>query len=213
MSRRLLVVSFATLAVWLMRPAPAHAHRLDEYLQATRLSVDADHVGLEIDLTPGVSVAREAFGWIDTNRDGRISPVEAETYAREMLQSLSLSVDDRPVAITLLDIVVPQLSEMSLGLGTIRIRASAHTVPAGWGRHHLSYVNAHKSDSSVYLVNVLVPADPRIEIGRQRRDAAQHGLTFDYSVMPVQSWSSAYTLFAGLMMAGALGMTRWPRRR
>ncbi len=213
MSARFLVLSFVTLVVLLVHPAAAHAHRLDEYLQATRLSVDADRVDLEIDLTPGVGVAREAFGWIDVNGDGWISAVEADTYGREVLRSVSLSVDDRPVAIMLRDIVVPPLSEMSLGLGTIRIRASAHTVSAGWGHHRLSYANTHKADASAYLVNVLVPEDPRIEIGRQRRDVAQHRMTFDYSVTPVQSWTAAYSLFAGLMIAGALGITRRPRRR
>ena len=52
MNARARVVSAAALGVWLATPAPAGAHRLDEYLQATRVSIDLDRVGLEIDLTP-----------------------------------------------------------------------------------------------------------------------------------------------------------------
>ena len=44
-------------AVLLLLPAVALAHRLDEYLQATRLSLALDRVVLKIDLTPGVDVA------------------------------------------------------------------------------------------------------------------------------------------------------------
>jgi hypothetical protein len=151
------------------------------------------------------------FSWIDVNGDGRISPAEADAYGREMLRSVVLSVDDRPADATLVDIFVPPLPEMSLGLGTIRIRARAENVPAGWGTHHLSYLNMHRSETSVYLVNVLVPSDPRIEIGAQRRDSAQHELALDYRVMPIRSWDSICSLFVGLVMAGALSITR--RRR
>ena len=35
---------------------PAFAHRLDEYLQATTVSLDKEHVGLELRLTPGAAV-------------------------------------------------------------------------------------------------------------------------------------------------------------
>ena len=43
------LASLALLAVGLAYPAPAAAHRLDEYLQASRISVDPDRVTIEID--------------------------------------------------------------------------------------------------------------------------------------------------------------------
>jgi len=42
-----LLIAIAVLAI----PPTATAHRLDEYLQATRVSIDVDRVDLEIDLT------------------------------------------------------------------------------------------------------------------------------------------------------------------
>jgi hypothetical protein len=35
----------------------AGAHRLDEYLQATRISIGANRIVLQMDLTPGMEVA------------------------------------------------------------------------------------------------------------------------------------------------------------
>src|SRR5689334_7014001 len=42
--------------VLLSLPRDASAHRLDEYLQATRVDVGADGIGIEIDLTPGANI-------------------------------------------------------------------------------------------------------------------------------------------------------------
>jgi hypothetical protein len=204
-SRR--VVSLAVLGVCLSAPAPAAAHRLDEYLQATRLSIDTGRVDLEIDLTAGVAVAPRVFAWIDADHDGRISAAEGEAYARELLGSVRLSVDHRPMPITLVEIRVPPFRDMSLGVGTIQVRATARFPTLGPGRHQVVYVNTHRSESSVYLANALVPADPRIRIAGQRRDGAQHGLTLDYSVADAP-WARSGALLAGLTMAGALAVVR-----
>jgi hypothetical protein len=212
MNVRRLVGSFAVLGVWLATPAPAGAHRLDEYLQATRLSIDIERVGLEIDLTAGVAVAPQVFAWIDTNRDGQISNAEEEAYARQVLGSVALSVDGRPAPITLVEIRVPTFRDMNLGVGTIRVRATASVSAEAAGHHQISYFNAHRSESSVYLVNTLVPTDARIRIAGQRRDRSQHGLTLDYTVRGDAPWARTCSLLAGLAMAGVLVFTRRPWR-
>ena len=43
-------------AILLLAGTPASAHRLDEYLQATTISVEKDRVQAQIRLTPGVAV-------------------------------------------------------------------------------------------------------------------------------------------------------------
>src|SRR4051812_3412896 len=63
---------FALAGILLVFAGSASAHRLDQYLQATRLSLAADQVGVEIDLTPGVEVAPAVFALINTDHDGRI---------------------------------------------------------------------------------------------------------------------------------------------
>jgi hypothetical protein len=200
------LLPFVVVCAWLATVPPAGAHRVDEYLQATRLSIDIEHVDLEIDLTAGVALASQVFAWIDTNRDGEISSAEGEAYARQMLRSVVLKVDGRPVPIRLAETSFPQFLDMSLGVGTIRLRATAKVPGLGAGRHQVSFLNMHQSESSVYLVNALVPANPRIQLADQRRDIAQHGLTLDYTITANAAPPPARTfaLLAGLVMAGWL---------
>ena len=123
-----------------------------------------------------------------------------------------MGVDDRPAPVAFVDSRFPPVQDMRLGVGVIRVHATATVPTAGVGRHTVSYSNTHRSERSVYLVNVLVPAESRIRITGQRRDREQHGLRVDYDVAPARgAWIG--WLFAALAMAVALGLTRWPARR
>ena len=66
----------AATAILLSIGAPAPAHRLDEYLQATLISVEQNRVHAQIRLTPGVAVFPFVLAIIDTNADGVISESE-----------------------------------------------------------------------------------------------------------------------------------------
>jgi hypothetical protein len=201
------------LGAWLTTLPMASAHRLDEYLQATRLSIETDRVGVEIDLTPGVAMATEVFGWIDANRDGTVSSVEGDAYAREVLKSVLLKADGKPLHVDLVSASFPEFGVMKKGVGIIRLRATARIPRAGLfsgraGTHRISYINMYRPQSSVYLANALVPRNPHIEIADQQRDRAQHAITLQYSVAadPPSAWS--FVLIAGLAVAG-----RWYLRR
>ncbi len=186
----------------------ASAHRTDEYLQATRLSIDLERVDLEIDLTTGVAMASEVFSWIDTNRDRQISRGEGQAYAQEVIHSLALSVDGKPLPIRFVDISFPQFREMSLGIGAIRLRATATAPAVDSGHHQVSFLNLHRPRSSVYLVNALVPANPRIQLADQRRDFGQHGLTLDYTVAGDGPSAGRLALLAGMALAGCWFLAR-----
>jgi hypothetical protein len=207
MTKRSLLIP-AVACLWFAILPSARAHRVDEYLQATRLSIDTRRIDLELDLTPGIALASQVFGWIDTNGDGAISETESLAYSQKVLRSLVLYADGKPVAITLTERSFPTLRDMSLGVGTVRLKATAHLPAGGGGRHQISFLNKHRPDSSVYLVNALVPANPGVQIGDQRRDPAQHGLTLDYTVAadPPSAWT--YALLAGFVVAA-----RWFIRR
>jgi hypothetical protein len=153
----------------------ASAHRLDEYLQATRLSIAANQVGVEIDLTPGVDLAPMIFALINTDHDGRISASEGEKYASQVVQETVLEIDGRRSRLDLVSYEFPTFQEMTAGEGTIRIHARARWVGAA-GEHRLVYQNNHKPDLSVYLVNALRPGTRDIEITEQRRDPLQRGM-------------------------------------
>jgi hypothetical protein len=195
---------FAAIGLCLAMVSPADAHRLDEYLQATRLAIDIGRVDVEMDLTPGVSVASNVFSWIDTNGDGKISQAEGEAYARAVLRSVVLKADGTPMPMKFEDASFPSLEEMRQGIGIIHLRATAAIPPVAPGRHQISFLNMHRPEGSVYLVNVLVPQNRRLQIGEQRRDVSQHGLTLDYTVSDDAAKGRKLTLFLGLAMAGCL---------
>ena len=172
-------ILFALVGLLLVFAPRASAHRLDEYLQATRLSLSANQIGVEIDLTPGVDVAQAIFAMINTDHDGRISPSEGERYANQMVRETALEIDGRRAQLDVLRYEFPSFQEMSAGEGTIRIYARAIWRGSA-GAHRLVYQNNHKADLSVYLVNALRPGTPAIEITEQHRDPFQRGMNLGF---------------------------------
>jgi hypothetical protein len=65
-------------ALLLLLPGPAFAHRLDEYLEATILSVDSEHVEGTMRLVPGIAVSSAVIASIDINGDGLFSATEQQ---------------------------------------------------------------------------------------------------------------------------------------
>ena len=165
----------------LMFARGASAHRLDQYLQATRLSLAANQVGVEIDLTPGVDVAPAIFALINTDHDGQISASEGEKYANEVVKETILEIDGHPARLDLLTFEFPSFPEMAAGEGTIRIHARARWSGTA-GEHLLVYKNNHKPDLGVYLVNALRPGSSGIEITDQRRDRHQREIRLGFVI-------------------------------
>jgi hypothetical protein len=75
-------------AIALSVGAFAFAHRLDEYLQATIISIEKDRVQAFMRLIPGVAVSSAVIASIDTNADGVISETEQQIYAERVLRDL-----------------------------------------------------------------------------------------------------------------------------
>jgi hypothetical protein len=164
----------------------AEAHRLDEYLQATRVALTPDGLDIEVDLTPGTAVAASIFPLIDRDADLRVTPPEIESYARRVLADLALEVDGRRYPLALTRAECPSWPEIRDGIGTITIAATAD---APWrpGSHHVRYENFHRRDIGVFLANALVPADREISIVAQQRDPTQRRFDLDITVAP--AWS------------------------
>jgi len=160
--------------------APVSAHRLDEYLQAARVAISPDRVQIELDLTPGVSVAEKVLSGIDLDRDGRISAAEAEAYSERVLADLSLDLDGTRLGTRVSDRVFPAIDAMRKGEGTIRLRLVS-TLPAlHAGAHHLRIRNDHQPAIGAYLANALVPASDLVTVTNQGRDYDQRALDIDY---------------------------------
>jgi hypothetical protein len=184
----------------LLLPSAAGAHRLDEYLQAARLVASPNDVIVEIDLTPGVSVARTVAGLIDRDRDGAISPTESEAYGRAVLAGLELSVDGSAVPLILTRVESPTIDEMLDGVGTIRLTTWARLSAARSLRMHLRFANHHAAAHSVYLVNAL-KSDGRLILERQSRDTHQQAIELEYVVNGGRSGAVGWSLLgAGLVL-------------
>jgi hypothetical protein len=177
---RQMLVGLTILGIGFVRDT--EAHRLDEYLQATRISIDLERIGVEMSLTPGAAVADSVFAGIDHDHNGAISPAEAVEYSRIVIASLRLSVDGRSCVLTLDGYSFPQLADMRKGEGIIRLRASAKIPQSSIGPHRLIFANTYRSDIGVYLINALMPADGRIRITGQSRDTLQNEFKMDYKI-------------------------------
>ena len=188
----------ATVVMLLVAGSGASGHRLDEYLQATRVAIGRSQLILEVDLTPGSSIASGITEALDADANAAISPVEAEVYGRAVLADVIVKLDENPIAMKLTRIEVPTIEEMRNGLGTIRMRA-AGTIEAGMGRHHLYFLNNHRPQGSVYMVNALMPEDREVTLGPQSRDPRQREYRTEYTVTP--RWI-AQILWLGLGVAG-----------
>jgi hypothetical protein len=203
----ILLLTLAGVAV-LGCPQPGDAHRLDEYLQAAKLSVERGRVVLDLDLTPGVTVAPLVFSLIDTNGDGHISPEEAEAYEQQVLHSVVLLLDGSPLSLRPVSAHFPEYREMTAGVGVVRLVGAATFTPSGSGNHQLFFRNTHQPKIGAYLANALLPADNRVEIDNQWRDVAQHELTIDYRVTQ-RSRPSGWWIVIALLAAGLASLMMW----
>lgn len=205
---RTAIVGVALTCAGLVRETPLRAHRLDEYLQATRVMIASDRVTLEMDLTAGVAVAPAIFKTIDTDGSGAVSTVEADAYAAQVIASLVVALDDRPLHVRLDGRQLPAWFDMRDGVGSIHLEASAELPKTQAGDHHLYVRNTHRSEMSVYLANALVPDDDRVAITNQRRDLEQHELTIDYRLSRAWPVTSAWPIAGGLLLVGLAALVR-----
>ena len=158
-----LVLAYAT---------PGFAHRLDEYLQATTISVSRDRVQVQMRLAPGVAVVSTVLDSLDADANGLISELEQRAYAERVLRDVSFTVDGERVPLRLVSSSFASVDELRRGLGENTLDFDA-TVPSGSGNRRLVFTNTHRQRIAAYLVNALVPRDPHIRITSQNRDYAQ----------------------------------------
>jgi hypothetical protein len=156
---------------------------------------------------------------IDADRNGTFSEAEQRAYAERVRRDLSLAVDEDPVRLRLVSSAFPTIPEMSQGLGVIELTFDAAVRPGG-GNRTLIFRNRHLDGIAVYLVNSLVPDDPAIHLGAQRRDGRQSHYQLDYQqdgrardAHPVAgSGATAGWLAAAVLPLLAVIAFRWRQR-
>lgn len=176
-------------AILALTVTSAFAHRLDEYLQGTIVSVTKTRLQAQMMLTPGVAVFPAVMASIDGDGNGAISEAEQHAYAEKVLRDLSLTVDGHRLTPRLISIEFPAVAEMKEGRGEIELDFSADLPPGGRNRK-LTIENHHASGISVYQVNCLVPGDPNIRIAAQKRNYTQSLYQLDYEQTDIASDSS-----------------------
>lgn len=160
------------------------AHRLDEYLQATRVAVFTNRIDLSFELTPGVAVATKVLEHIDHNRDGNISSEEQNSYAQRFLKDIKVGLDGKAVPVSMSSVFFPSVQEIRNGTGVIQVRATFSAGPFNAGHHSFALTNGHLPELSAYLVNALRSNDPAVEIGKQTRDELQKDYRLEFRVRP-----------------------------
>jgi hypothetical protein len=211
-------------AIFAVAAAPSLAHRLDEYLQGTIISVEKNRLEAQMTLTPGVAVYSRVIASIDTDGNGAISETEQRAYAVRVLRDLLLTIDRHRLTPRLLSVTFPAMEEMKEGRGEIQIEFDAD-LPSGGRDRILTLENHHQTGISVYQVNCLVPRDPHIRIAAQNRNYSQSHYELEYSQTDVRSdlifpgpWSgrliglSAIALALFTWLAFVWRGRAWPRR-
>jgi hypothetical protein len=192
-------------AILFFQAAPATAHRLDEFLQATLLSVEPGKLEVSMRLVPGVAVSSAVVASMDIDGDGTLSEAEQQAYAQRVLKDISVEVDKQPLTLRLVFASFPTLEEMRQGMGEIQLNLAAD-LPRGSADRRLIFENHHQGDIAVYLVNSLVPRAKNIRITAQSRNENQSFYQLDYVQGAGSSGPAALQSFSGLAAAFRLGV-------
>ena len=187
-------------AILTVAATPACAHRLDEYLQGTIISIEKNRVEAQMTLTPGVAVFPSLIANIDTDANGVISETEQHAYALSVLRDLALSIDGHRLTPRLLSARFPAVDEMREGRGEIQLDFGAD-LPDGGSDRKLTLENHHQRWISAYQVNCLVPRDPEIRIRAQNRNFSQSFYELDFVQAGVRSSLQS--------LAGSPGAPKW----
>ncbi len=172
--------SFLWLLVFLSMYHVAKAHRLNEYLHATTISINKDSVQLHLHLVAGSDIASKLLSEIDRNNDGFISDTEQQAYTHLIVQNLFLYIDGTPATLRLINYSFPQEDDIKKGVGDIQVYLSA-ALSSTSVTHQIVFENHQQPSFSVYIVNCLLPADTSIHIISQSRNFDQSIYTVDFT--------------------------------
>ncbi len=200
------------LAAALLLVGTASAHRVDEYLQATTISVGQERVEGQIRLTPGTAVFSFVMSGIDMDSDGRVSSDEQKAYAERVLRDVSLSVDGERLRVGLVSVSFPEAAAMKEGLGAIQVDFAAD-VPREGGARTLVFENRHQKGIAAYLVNGLEARDPAVRVTAQRRNYDQSHYELDYILPGSRRWPGGGLAVFAALAAGCLAVRLIAARR
>ncbi len=102
--------------------APAFAHEVDEYVQAALISLERDHLDVQVRLVPGAEVFSQVFARHRHERRRRgVGCREAGLRAQRVLRDLTLSLNGQRVSAHIVSAQFPSVDLMKEGLGEIQL--------------------------------------------------------------------------------------------
>jgi len=160
---------------------------------------------LHVDLTPGVAVAPDVVPTIDADHDGALSASEQAAYSVQVQRGLSLSMNDAPLPLRVLETRYPTVSAMTKGSGTIALTFEASLSPSVRSGT-LRFVNHHASATASYLVNCLMPRDSEVHVLSQSRSHDQASYQIELALGAASDRASGLRawLWVALSLAGVL---------
>ena len=166
-----------TIVLGFAPAAPLHAHRVEGLLQASLVEVLPAQVGIEVTLVPGMDIAPKISALLDTNGDGVFSDAESAAWSARFMAGQSVSVDGKPVPLTVKNIRTTPLAEMTNGHAEIVVYFATGPGAFDCGAHTIVCSNRYEPIPCTYQTNGLVPKAPGVSISSHRRDERQTELT------------------------------------
>lgn len=172
-------------------------------MQATRIGIDASHIDVRVELTPGADIAPGLISSIDTNGNGWFDGREFNDFTHAVEQGLKVTLDGRAVPLTFQRWDIATIDELRQGTGSMRFQATVPTA-GGPGHHALAFANEFAPAPSAFLVNALAPADARVQLGPPARDPRQRTFAIEYDVagMPRAPWVTIGVAMIVALLAG-----------
>lgn len=152
--RRIWIVPL--LASLLAIATPASAHPADELLQHLQVDLAPDHLELTFSIGGGPLAKDILIGTLDENRDGAASSAEISVWTDTFVRNLSVSIDQRNLALDPAKamVTVPDLRSFMLGTAPIEVRYRLPVVAAPQVEHLLIVDNGYRDLRSAYTFGV-----------------------------------------------------------
>lgn len=187
-------------------PTGVFAHRLDEVLLTSQVSIEPTRIVIDVYVTPGVLVARQFLENLDPLGDG-VNDTDLDAFAAALLRRFTLWSDGVQLKPMVVAADAAPTADLLEGTGAVHVSVEAGSDGAA-GQHFVEIANLYEPGVSIYLANAMLPPSDRVAIHAQTRDERQQRLRVDYSVAPRAIWPFGI-LAATLALAAA---AYWRRR-
>ena len=212
--RRATAIALAAALLGLLaRPSAGHGHQLDEYLQATLVTIEPGEIRLHMNLTPGVEVAEQVLSEIDRDGDGEITAAEAAAYSGTLKDDLAVRLDGRLLEVTPGKWSFPAIEDLRTGWGIMQVEYTVASSGLSGGPHTLSVQNRHQHRISAYLINAALPATTAVQVTAQRRNYNQSSGEIDFTYWAPQVAPRAPMAIAGAVAALLVAVAGWTVRK